>query len=726
MKRTISFLLILLISLSLFAGTDGKTFALVLSGGGARGLAHIAVIEELERRGIVTDLVVGTSMGGLVGGLYAAGYSSDEMLDLVLSSDIQSAFFSVSDQEGELVSKAYDKSDAGNLTVDFSENGLGNKDAVLDDWDVNRIIHQAICKVEYVDSFSDLSVPFVTVGTNYLTGEGIVFDSGSLYEAMRGTMSMPVFFPALMLDDGTYVVDGGVYDNMPVDLARDLGADVILAVDVNESLIENASPDSVVDSITSSLNHYLNLIGQYNSRQQYGNADYLLIPDTSEIGVADFSDIIGIVQTGRDCVDDNQNLFDELEEELGEREKDSPVSYSDRQSQVITGFDFPTDLERYREHFTSFIGEEYSGETLEELDRLFRQLRKMAGKLTLDYHLGQGGVVEVSARDYAHSTRSLTVGLSGGLHSFTDVEEEQFRLVLDPDLTLSFSSRHGRLDFDIDLLIGQQNVVSLSLMGFLDQGWAVDVSAHGGFGGFSSISDRVYEYRYPTRDWNFGLYASLVFFSGISHRLDLEAGYDFYYLGDGERSIHVPDGGSVLWDQRFHNVPYLKLSYVFDARHLESQKETGFDLECALGAGWDQNFFLTFQCDFDSTILVSQKADFIDFSLSLFSSSGHEDLLASWHVDSFGQRTRDFIWASLSYRKYPFYETNGFYVTAGVFAQGHADEWNGRNSHIPFADMDSWEAGVSLSVGYASDFGDITIAFHGSFTGRMSLSVEVR
>lgn len=705
-----------------------ETFALVLSGGGARGIAHIPVIEELERRGIVPDLVVGTSMGGLVGGLYCAGYSSQDIYDLIESMDLMSAVFKFTSQLERVPQRAYELIGEDNFVVNFSDSGLGDSDALLDDWRINRIIHEAICRVEYVELFDDLSIPFRTVGTDYATGDGIIFDSGSLYEALRGTMSMPVFFPAMVLDDGTYVVDGGVYNNLPVDLARSLGADIILAVDVNESVRNEGVENGAFDSITGSLNHYLTLVGQIQSEKQYEGADYVLIPDTGAVWVADFSDPASIVEIGRDCVASSQAVFDEIEARLSGKQMDSVRPYRTYEAPVIEGFSFDESLSRFSGQFDSLIGRPYDEEAVEEIDRMLSMIRRMTGKLTISYKLVDG-TVAVTSRDYASSKSVLRVGIEGGLHSFTDIQDGQFKLQLDPDFHIAYDFWLDQNRLSAALKMGQYNTLSLSGFFPFSRTLALDVDLHGSFGGMSAISDRVYEYRYPTRDWSFGARGSLVLLYGISHRLDFSLGYDFTLLG---QMPVVGDGFEVydrpIWENRTHHLPYLEVSYNFDASHLESMQESGFSMQTALRLGWDEGFAYLFRFDFDSSIRLSAAgASFLDASLELFTSRFPVELLESYRVDSFGQLTDDLVLLEIRYRHYFFPRDNGFHLTGGLFVEGLSRQGLGamEGSLIPFADINGIEGGIVLSIGYISDFGDAALTFHASVTGRMSLTLDI-
>lgn len=734
MKRLTCVLVLVMSCLCLFA-SHRPVVALVLSGGGARGFAHIPIIEELERRGIVPDMVIGASMGALVGGLYASGYTSEDMYALVEDTDFMSIVFNLSQPAEKILDRAYDSIGDPNFSIDFTEGGIGRADALLDDSRINLLLHEAFCRVEDVDSFDDLAIPFRCIGTDFRTGEGIVFSSGGLYDALRASMSMPFVFPVVQLEDGRYVVDGGVNNNLPIDLARQMGADIVIAVDVNESIRQAAQDDETFATLSGALTQYLILVGQIRSVEQYGDADYVIVPDTSEIGVVDFMDIDSILECGRSYVRDNQTLFDEMEaalDEAGAGNRSQPRPYSSFPLSTIGGFEFDGDLERFEEHFDGlYAGREYDEDLIQDLDRRLGMVRRMMNKATVNYRLDDG-VVRVSSRDYIEPTLSLQLGLRGGIHSYTDFGEKDFHIALDPDLSLSVDAWFDDIRLTGALEIGQMNTLSLDGLFLLSPNWGVETSVSGAFGGMSALSDRVYEDRYPTRDWKASGSLGLVYFSGISHRLDLTFAYDFHYLGLIQSSAQVPAAVRDIWPDRIVHHPHFTLSYRLDGTHLESVQETGLSLQLAFSAGWDGEPTYSLRGDFRSSILLSSShSGFLDTSLSLFSSRGPYELLSSYVVDTFGRISPDFIYLDISYRHYFFPRQNGLYIFAGLFGETLSDDGistSGRvdDTMIPFATLDSFEAGLVAGLGFLTDFGDIFARVHVSYTGRVSFTLEVQ
>ena len=248
------------------------TVGLVLSGGGAKGAAHVGVIKYLEELGIPVDMVVGTSIGGLVGGLYSLGYEVEEIDTLVrnmdwkwaLSDELSREYISYTDmkykekymisipffyerdyykmrltddirfedeKELEILKIGADNKDGPEL---LKNNLLGSLPAAyIYGQNVNNLISSLTIGYQDSLSFADLPIPFVCVATDLVSGKAKIWHSGKINDAMRSTMSIPGMF-APVRKDGMVLVDGGLRDNYPTGLAREMGADIIIGVDLSQ------------------------------------------------------------------------------------------------------------------------------------------------------------------------------------------------------------------------------------------------------------------------------------------------------------------------------------------------------------------------------------------------------------------------------------------------------------------------------------------------------------
>ncbi|GGG52799.1 patatin-like phospholipase family protein [Bizionia arctica] len=218
----------------LFSQEKKPKVALVLSGGGAKGIAHIPVIQALDSLGIVPDLIIGTSMGSIVGGLYAMGYSGDSIAKITKSAkwtELLGGSVSFRDVGVE------EKSEFGRylLNVDVIKGKPKMKASILKDQNLREFLSTTVYPVYNVSNFDDLSIPFRAVATDLVKGEVVVLDQGSLAVALRASMSIPSVFQPVPYNE-TLLVDGGVMDNFPVDVAVAMGADIIIGSDVGGGL----------------------------------------------------------------------------------------------------------------------------------------------------------------------------------------------------------------------------------------------------------------------------------------------------------------------------------------------------------------------------------------------------------------------------------------------------------------------------------------------------------
>lgn len=212
---------------------------LVLSGGGAKGFAHVAVLKKLEEAGVRVDYIAGTSMGAIIGGLYASGYNATELDSVLRVYDLNGL---VSDDLPREVSSFYQKENDGKYAISLPlvKRKIELPSAVSSGQNAFNIFSQLTEHVHEVNDFSELSIPFFCIATNLETGEEVVMDKGFLPEAIRASGSFPGLLTPVTVD-GEVLVDGGIVDNFPVEKMKEKGVDYIIGVNVSGGLkdIEN-------------------------------------------------------------------------------------------------------------------------------------------------------------------------------------------------------------------------------------------------------------------------------------------------------------------------------------------------------------------------------------------------------------------------------------------------------------------------------------------------------
>lgn len=284
---------------------------LVLAGGGAKGAAHIGVLKALEEMHIPVDYITGTSMGAYVGGLYASGMSADEIEAFIDTVDWNSGFVDkVERSERQIRDKEYEDRYQIGTDIGFSFTELKAPKGFVQGQTMAKILRTTSDNIPYLNSFDQLPISFRAVATDIEKLEPVVLDKGNLAEAMMASMSVPGALPPAEYD-GRLLVDGGVVNNMPVDVVREMGADIVIAVDIGSDYLE-------ADDISS----YLSVMGQLtnfmvkNSTKQQekllGDKDILLAPHVGKMETAEFDKMPFAYGKGYDIAYEKHKALDKL------------------------------------------------------------------------------------------------------------------------------------------------------------------------------------------------------------------------------------------------------------------------------------------------------------------------------------------------------------------------------------------------------------------------------
>ncbi|MBT8080707.1 MAG: patatin-like phospholipase family protein [Gammaproteobacteria bacterium] len=282
------------------AALERPRVGLVLGGGGARGAAHIGVLRELERQRIPIDAIAGTSMGAIVGGLYASGMSVDDLEKLIESLNWKEAFTDDSSRRDlRFRRKEDDVSFPAPIEFGYRDGEILIPKGVIQGQKLGLILRKLTLPAAAIDDFDELEIPFRAVASDLGTGEAYVMDGGDLALAIRASMSLPAVFSPVELD-GRVLVDGGLVSNVPVDAIRSMGVDVIIAVDVEFPLYPPEQLDSAV-AITAQVLTVLIRKDTVRQLAELDDDDVLIRPDLGEFGSADFTSITKTIQPGVDA-----------------------------------------------------------------------------------------------------------------------------------------------------------------------------------------------------------------------------------------------------------------------------------------------------------------------------------------------------------------------------------------------------------------------------------------
>jgi NTE family protein len=287
--------------------TERPKIGLALGGGSERGFAHIGVIRWFEENNIPIDYVAGTSMGSLVGGLYATGRSAEEMEQLVADLEWDVLFRSETPYENLDFRRKEDRiAFPSKLHFGWS-NGFSLPSGFLPGTPVNYLLAELTAPYQTLDHFDRLPTPYRAVATDIAAGEVVVFEDGSLPLAMRASISIPGAFSPIEVDD-MVLVDGGVLNMVPADVVRQMGADVVIAVDVGVAL-EDAEE---LDSITSVLSQTLSVMLLRLTNDALREADIVIRPDLKDLKNNSWDDAPAFAARGYEAAESKRMLLEPL------------------------------------------------------------------------------------------------------------------------------------------------------------------------------------------------------------------------------------------------------------------------------------------------------------------------------------------------------------------------------------------------------------------------------
>lgn len=292
-KIILNIALLICFTLSIFANETSNIeekkerpkVGLILAGGGAKGFAHLPAIKAIEELGIPIDFVAGTSIGAIVGGFYACGYSPDEIFDLV--NNIEWADFFMDKPQTPMESILSENSSESNLLkIGFNNKLSLSLDSGFSSGErIYQFFREKTIKYPSNIHFDELEIPFRAVTTNLLTGTEELIEYGDIAEVIRASMSIPGIFTPAQIGE-KYYIDGGVTNNLPIEAAIDFGCDIIIALEISDDL------ETEITAFDS--NYFVSVMQMYNmtqaprNRPKYPLADFVFIPDLGDYHILSF------------------------------------------------------------------------------------------------------------------------------------------------------------------------------------------------------------------------------------------------------------------------------------------------------------------------------------------------------------------------------------------------------------------------------------------------------
>ncbi|MFI5224774.1 MAG: patatin-like phospholipase family protein, partial [Nitrospirales bacterium] len=282
------------------AAPPRRRVGLALSGGGGRGLAHIGVLRFLEEHRIPVDRIAGTSMGGLLAGLYATGRSSADLEKIARNAQWSDLLrFAPSYEDRPVAEKQEWNRVSGQWTFRFGKK-LSFPAGINSGQQLALMLSRETIAYSGVESFDDLPIPFRCVATDLLSGDAFVLQEGSLPKALRATLSLPVIFTPVEWN-GRVLMDGGLVNNLPTDVVRDMGADFVIAITLRASSMERTELNTLADILRQSVA----IATLQNERRNAQLADLVVAVPLDNKVFLDFGNVSAIIESGYQAAQQN-------------------------------------------------------------------------------------------------------------------------------------------------------------------------------------------------------------------------------------------------------------------------------------------------------------------------------------------------------------------------------------------------------------------------------------
>ncbi|MEO8657201.1 MAG: patatin-like phospholipase family protein [Bryobacteraceae bacterium] len=393
--------------------TQRKRIGLVLEGGGALGFAHIGVLAWMEQNRIPVDVITGTSMGGLVGGLYAAGKSPEEIKTLVQDIDWHTVLAGQIEFQDLSYRRKEDRLAYPNRLEFGIRNGFGGPSGLNSGQAVDGILAGTLLPYFELASFDDLPIPFRCVATDMTSGTQKVFDRGSLAQALRATMSIPAIFSPAKGTGGALYTDGGALNNLPVDVAKRMGVDIVIAV-----MLDLGPPDpKAMGSPLGIAGRTISIMISANEKRNIELADILLNADLKGFTATDFTESAAIIPKGFEAADRKKALLstftlspEEWTLYTAKRDARRRTDVPKPEFVTVTGTS-PAEARRIEKKFSAAVGKAVDTEGLD------RQLSLLAGEgplSNLRYGMvrkdGRDGL-EINAAEKSYGPPFLNIGV---------------------------------------------------------------------------------------------------------------------------------------------------------------------------------------------------------------------------------------------------------------------------------------------------------------------------
>ena len=470
----------LLIAISLFAqAKDPLTrpkIGLVLSGGGAKGFAHVGALKVIEEAGIPIDYIAGTSVGSIVGGLYAIGYDAS-MLENIIESQNWEELLSNGFKREYIPAITKEEQSRYLISFPIETKKISIPSGLLNGQNVMELFTYLTYGYHDVNDFSKLPIPFECIAADIATGKEVVLNKGYLPKAIRASMAVPAAIAASMID-GHLLVDGGIVNNFPVDRCREMGANIIIGIDIQDSLLTKDKIKSIPDVIS----QLTSLMSIDRSEKNREDVNFLIKPDITGYSATSFDtqSAKALIKRGEDAARKMLPQLIRLRDSLGiipviKKQRELPdVNMAIVVDKIeVVGTD--------KTNIVSSMNKMGIGKdkkvTLSDIRQSISRIYAAGNFANLDYRISGDEKKTISILVKESSTQRLNVGL----HYDTDLMASALIN------TTIYSDRISGSNLSLDAKLSSLPMFSARYS--LDRGWKPGIIASGSF-----ISDKIWGY----------------------------------------------------------------------------------------------------------------------------------------------------------------------------------------------------------------------------------------
>ncbi len=761
MRKFKLLLFIIIFSVSSLYATYPKV-ALVLSGGGAKGFAHVSVVEEIKKLGIPIDFICGTSMGGIIGAYYAIGYSSNDIKNMIKKEPLINYLLDQSSRDYSTPPSLFNDNNGIKFSFGIDRNGIGDNPGLLSDQSILSYLNKTTIKSPGEIDFDNLEIPYKAMAINVETGEGKIIDHGYISDAMRATMSLPIVFPPYVLKDGTYCMDGGVFDNLPVFLAKDWGADIIISVDVSSDSLKDSEGFS---SLSGAVIQTSNLVTFSNRKESQNNSDIVIKPDVSDFLILDVGKFDQILEKGYEAFEEKKDELIDIRDKISKHrelefdDESESSHYSNVLNPLITSIKYEK-IRFDKSYLFTSIFDKYLNKRLEEnllndLENDIKSFAKLNNISSVSFNFNptnrkeNSGVLEIGLRDWNKSPSSIDlIGLTKIGFSNHINNRAWFYLSFNLDTQLK-KMVAKKISIDLRLNISEAiNINSKIGYQFIDkndyeliQFFQFSTSV----GSLSPANNTYVKYYIPS--FSIGFSVGTGFDLTLSNKLSLEllANYNLVSFSDTTLPDGITPNEAISYENSLLNYINLGLSFSYLNSEASIFSNKGYGIE-GIGSmhisNSDINPFVYIKSKYDipitkkSCIKLGLKFGFsttnYELSSSYFDLGGYSEIPGYY----FGWYTREYLIADLMYQRKLSDNIVPIFVQVGIKGFGF-DKYNpieniyptnssfiieSPNSKIP--NITNYGIGVYSGIGLKTNFGDIVFGTGYSLNGNFNLVLE--